>query len=164
MYQLEITNQQALLKLDEIELERIVHVVLNDEQVTAAEISLVVVDNPTLRELNVQYLNHDYDTDVLSFLLEEEQVEAISSNRRGAGKRIEGELIISAEMALETAPEYGWKAENEFILYVIHGILHLLGYDDLTDDERPVMRVREAELLKLCGRELPASSPKNSLD
>lgn len=158
MYQLEITNQQDLLPVDETELEKIVHRLLNDEQVAAAEISLVLVDNPTLRELNIQYLNHDYDTDVLSFLLEEEQLETPAGNRRGAGKRIEGELIISTEMALERAPEYEWPAENEFILYVIHGILHLLGYDDLTAPERMLMRERERDVLLLCGLEPPASA------
>ncbi|MEZ6047944.1 MAG: rRNA maturation RNase YbeY [Planctomycetaceae bacterium] len=164
MYQLEIANQQDLLTISETELERIVYLLLNDEQVAEAEISLVLVDNPTLRELNIQYLNHDYDTDVLSFLLEEQQLEEIESSRRGAGKRIEGELIISTEMALESAPEYGWSAENEFILYVIHGILHLLGYDDLSDEERVLMREREQEVLKLCGIEPPTSTSNSPND
>ncbi|QDU81340.1 Endoribonuclease YbeY [Polystyrenella longa] len=159
MYQLDIANQQELLPVNESELEKVVHLLLNEEQVAAAEISLVLVDNPTLRELNIQYLNHDYDTDVLSFLLEEEQLEVLDSPRRGAGKRIEGELIISTEMAIERAPEYKWSAENEFILYLIHGILHLLGYDDLTDEERMLMREREQAVLTLCGLELPASTP-----
>ncbi len=150
------------IDIDEEKINRVLQTLLEDERVVDAEISLALVDNPTLRELNVQYLGHDYDTDVLSFLLEEEQFDETDPTKRGAGKKIDGELIISTDMACHMALEYSWSAENEMLLYIVHGTLHLLGYDDLTDQERPIMRQREKEVLALCQIELPSSKPSSN--
>jgi probable rRNA maturation factor len=152
MIEVEISNSQDLLQLDETRLREVAEQTLLDEQVAAAEISVALVDDATLRELNRRHLGHDYDTDVLSFLLEctpGESGSAQPPTRRGSGKRIEGEVIISAEMAQHMAADFGWSAEDEVVLYLVHGLLHLVGYDDLTDEERPVMRRREREVLKL---------------
>lgn len=162
MLTLEISNQQSSLEIKEDRIREVLTHLLEQEQVVAAEISLALVDNPTLRELNVQYLGHDYDTDVLSFLLEETQVGEPDPEKRGAGKQIEGELIISTEMACNIAKEYNWPAESELLLYIVHGTLHLLGYDDLTEEEIPLMRQREREILSLSGIELP--TPESSRD
>jgi len=66
---------------------------------------------------------------------------------RGRGKRIEGEVIASAEMAVKRAGEFHWSPIDELTLYVVHGLLHLAGYDDLADEERALMRSRERALL-----------------
>ena len=60
---------------------------------------------------------------------------------------LEGELIVSTETALREAAAHGWSPQDEVLLYVVHGLLHLCGYDDLTDEARPSMRVREREVL-----------------
>ena len=60
---------------------------------------------------------------------------------------LEGELIVSTETALREAATHGWSPQDEVLLYVVHGLLHLCGYDDLTDEARPAMRVREREVL-----------------
>lgn len=146
-FQIDIQNSQNHLTIDETQLQEAVLYLLQAEQVSQAEISLAVVDNPTMRELNREYLSHDYDTDVLSFLLECQATDAPeNSDLRGAGKSIEGEIIISAEMALSMAEHYHWPAEQEFLLYVVHGLLHLCGYDDLSDEELKVMRLREQQI------------------
>ena len=62
-------------------------------------------------------------------------------------KTVEGELIVSTETALREAAAHGWSPHDEVLLYVVHGVLHLCGYDDLTDEARPAMRVREREVL-----------------
>ena len=62
---------------------------------------------------------------------------------------MDGELIVSTETAVREAHAHGWLAEDELILYVVHGLLHLCGYDDLTDDARPLMRSRERQMLAL---------------
>ena len=60
---------------------------------------------------------------------------------------LDGELIVSTETALREAAAHGWSPQDEVLLYVVHGLLHLCGYDDLTDEARPAMRVREREVL-----------------
>ncbi len=146
-YLIEFANQQQSFALiDEKRLREIMQRVLTEEKVVAAEISIALVDHAEMRALNKQYLNHDYNTDVLSFLLECHQVED-SSSLRGCGKQIEGQLIVCTEMAIESAATFHWKPEDELTLYLVHGLLHLLGYDDLSETEQQLMRKREQQLL-----------------
>lgn len=146
-FQIEIQNSQTHLAIDEEQLKTAIRFLLESEQVNQAEISLAIVDNPTIRQLNQQYLEHDYDTDVLSFLLDcDTALDSHQAELRGAGKQIEGEIIVSAEMAVTMSAEYDWPAEQELLLYVIHGLLHLCGYDDLTEEELRIMRQREQQI------------------
>jgi probable rRNA maturation factor len=156
--QISIANSQSVLEIDEPFLREVAERTLDAERVAAADVSIALVDNAAIRELNRQYLGHDYETDVLSFLLECEQVEAPETvdagpadaqPPRGAGKRIEGEVIVSAEMAVQTAGNYSWTPHDELVLYLVHGLLHLVGYDDLSDAEKQLMRSRERSLLKI---------------
>ena len=152
MYRVDITNSQSCLKLDDAYLRDVVTRTLADERVASATIGLQVVDNKTIRDLNRRHLAHDYDTDVLSFLLEtiaapERDDARGSTPLRGAGKHIEGEIVVSAEMAVDRAVEFGWRPEDELTLYVVHGLLHLAGYDDTDAAESAVMRQRESEIL-----------------
>lgn len=154
MYEIEIANEQASLVIDDEQLRNVAKVVLEAEEIESAVISIAIVDDATLRQLNVRHLNHDYDTDVLSFLLECESTDDSADDHsapRGRGKRIEGEVIASADMAARMAIEYKWRPNDELILYVVHGLLHLAGYDDLTDAEREIMRAREREILTRLG-------------
>ncbi|MCA9019051.1 MAG: rRNA maturation RNase YbeY [Planctomycetaceae bacterium] len=146
-FQIEIQNSQTQLEIDEQQLKTAISFLLQSEQVSLAEISLAIVDNPTIRQLNQQYLEHDYDTDVLSFLLDcDTAMDSTKTELRGAGRQIEGEIIVSAEMAVAMSAEYHWPAEQELLLYVIHGLLHLCGYDDLTEEELRIMRQREQQI------------------
>lgn len=152
-FQVEISNQQKFIPIDESFFLKVVTSVCEQEKVNSALISIVVMDDPSIRRLNAQYLEHDYETDVLSFLLECTESGGSPSqdeeSLRGFGKNLEGEIIISAEMAQNCAPDYEWDPHDELILYLIHGLLHLLGYDDLSYDEKVLMRDREREYLKL---------------
>ena len=106
-------------------------------------ISLVLCDDPAIQELNRRFLNHDYPTDVLSFLLS-------GSDETSEGKqRLIGEIIISVETAERNAKRYRQTLESELIRLAIHGTLHLLGYDDATLPQRKKMRQRERWYLKL---------------
>ncbi len=142
-------QQQSFDSIDEQQLREITERVLTEEKVLAAEISIAFVDHTEMRSLNKQYLNHDYNTDVLSFLLEINQPEETTSRLRGDGKKIEGQLIICTEMAIESADRFNWNPQDELTLYLIHGLLHLLGYDDLVTEEQQIMRQRERELLSI---------------
>jgi probable rRNA maturation factor len=151
-YQVDIDDEQKSLKVDHKRIAEITRELLAAEKCVSATISIAIVDNDTIHDLNQRYLQHDYATDVLSFLLEceiePESLPIPKSAPRGAGKRIEGEIIVSAEMAQELATKYRWQPLDELTLYVVHGLLHLCGYDDLSAKELKVMRLREQEVLK----------------
>ncbi len=66
---------------------------------------------------------------------------------RGAGRRIDGEVLVSAEMAVQMSARFGWSPRDELTLYLVHGLLHLCGYDDLSPAERRLMRQRERTIL-----------------
>ena len=127
---IEISNEHAF-PLDEARLKKGVRAVLKDAGIEDGEISIAIVDDAEMHALNRKYLDHDYPTDVLSFVLEED------------GGRLDGEIIASSDYATREAEIYKWTAEDEILLYVIHGSLHLVGYDDL--DPASKQKMREAE-------------------
>ncbi len=144
---IEICNQQTQLAIDEAFLIEVARQTLLDEQAASAEISIAVVDNQTIHALNRQHLKHDYPTDVLSFRLNDD-----------GDKHIEGEVVISAEMASENADGFRWSPQSELLLYLIHGLLHLCGHDDHSEIDRNRMRARERKILRLWNLE-PQYSP-----
>lgn len=139
MHKVAINNQQTTHRVDRARLKEGVQRVLAGEGIAKATISLAVVDDPTMHELNRKYLNHDYPTDVLSFLLEVDD------------EHLEGEIIISADYAAREAAHFQWTPQDEMLLYVIHGTLHLAGYDDLEPELKAEMRAKEREYLAQFG-------------
>ncbi len=75
----------------------------------------------------------------------------LQAEGRGAGASIEGEIIASAEMAANMAADGKWSSQDELTLYVVHGLLHICGYDDLTHEEQLIMRARERAVLSSLG-------------
>lgn len=151
-YDITVANSQTALAVDDEQLRQVAERTLALEEVCQAEISIAVIDNDEIHDLNRRFLEHDYATDVLSFLLDCEGGEPSAANTPaplGRGKTISGEVIVSAEMAADRAEEFGWPAEHELLLYLVHGLLHLCGYDDHTDAERAMMRQREQDVLKI---------------
>jgi probable rRNA maturation factor len=144
-------NRHSRHAVDENQLSAAVRAVLDDSPFTSANISVAVVDDETLHELNRQYLNHDWPTDVLSFVLDEH------------GGHLEGEVIISADTAAASAAEIGWPAAAEQLLYVVHGTLHLVGYRDESSTDEREMRAAEARFLLQFGLEQPPAGSGNSV-
>lgn len=138
MIQVDFCNR-TLQQVDARQLTDAVRGVLEQAGCRQAEISLAVLDDAAMHALNRQHLQHDYPTDVLSFVLEH------------TGQRLVGEILVSADQAAATAPDYGWAAECELLLYVIHGALHLVGHDDHDPLQREAMRRAEAEHLARFG-------------
>ena len=138
MIAIHVTNQQTL-PVDETPLRRAVRLILQDASIAEAAVSLAIVDDPTIHKLNRQYLRHDHPTDVLSFLLERDE------------RRLEGEIVVSAETAQRVAPQFGWSPADELLLYVVHGTLHLVGYDDQTSKQRSAMQAQEKACLARFG-------------
>ncbi len=137
MIRVAIANRQELVELDRPRLRDLVRRVLAGEGVDGAEISLAFVDDAAIRRLNKRFLDHDQPTDVISFPLSEP-----------GSSPLVGELVISTETARRAARRLRQRVERELSLYVIHGLLHLCGYDDQGAKDRRRMRQREAWYLK----------------
>jgi probable rRNA maturation factor len=130
--QVELSDTQAHLAIDREALVGLAKRVLTREGKVAGTVSVALVDDATIRELNRRHLGHDWPTDVLSFPLTEPGDEEFS-----------GALVLSAEMAARTAHEAGLDAWPELALYLVHGLLHLCGHDDQTPEPRARMRQLE---------------------
>ncbi len=168
-FEIDISNDQKFIQIDIKQLTHAIAHALQVEQVASAVISVSIVDNAAIHAINREHLQHDYPTDVISFQLDcaipgdgddfedddESTVEHQSveprSELRAQGARIEGEIIASAQMAVDMAASGQWTAMNELMLYVVHGLLHICGYDDLTADEKRIMRGRERAVLQELG-------------
>lgn len=157
MFKIDIANNQTTLPIDRTAIRRAVRKTLTLESVANASISIAIVDDPTIHQINRDYLKHNFATDVISFLLEcHGGVESTDpASLRGIGKSIEGEIVLSADTAIRMAEEVGWRPQEEVTLYIVHGLLHLCGYDDLKKSEVAVMRRREREVLESLGLNLP---------
>jgi len=138
-FQVAVANCQTRLPVQTDRLRKAVLLVLRGEHVPRAEVSIAVVDDPSIHELNRQHLDHDYPTDVLSFALSDPT------------EPLEAEIILSCDTAERSALDYGWSTSDEMCLYVIHGVLHVIGYEDESDDERHMMRSKETHYLNQLG-------------
>ena len=134
---IEIADEQTAHAFDKARLTKAVRCVLQGAGIRSAEISIAIVDDAQMHSLNRQYLGHDYPTDVLSFVLEHD----------AAAGSLDGEIIASADYAAREATRYGWTTDDELLLYVIHGCLHLVGHDDQTPAGQAAMRAAEAKHL-----------------
>jgi probable rRNA maturation factor len=143
MFAIDISDDREAATPQAERLRAAVEGILRDARVTEGSLSIAIVDDATIHELNRKYLDHDYPTDVLSFLLERE------------GNRLEGEVVVSFETAATCAARYDWTADDELLLYLIHGTLHLVGYDDDTPDARTAMRAAESRYLAAAGVQAP---------
>ncbi len=146
MSKISVATPQEIVAVDRKRVREVARAVLEGEAVKDYEISLAFVDNATIHRLNKQFLQHDEPTDVLSFPLGE-----------GGGK-LSGELVVGVEVALASAQDAGHDVQAELALYVIHGLLHLCGYDDHEEDDILEIRRRERHYLQLLG--LPDIAPR----
>lgn len=131
------------LQTEKINLEaarKIVEFILTNEKTPdGTSLSVSFVDNKTIREYNEKYMNRDNVTDVLSFSMKEgEVIEGDNSYL--------GDVLVSVEMASLRAKEFANEVDRELMLYFIHGILHLLGYEDIDTGSALVMREKEEQI------------------
>lgn len=150
--QIEISNQQNKLPVSEEMEARIVEVLEEAARVhevsEMAEVSLMFTDDESIHEMNREYRGIDRPTDVLSFALEEGEEEEIFG---GPEEDLLGDIIISVETAVRQAEEYGHSVEREMSFLALHGMLHLLGYDHMEEEERQEMRAQEKAILETLG-------------
>ncbi|HIQ22308.1 MAG TPA: rRNA maturation RNase YbeY [Planctomycetes bacterium] len=140
-----ISNLQRRVPPDRPKIRRAVRLILGDHSVRRGSLSVVVVDDRTIRQLNRRHLACDEATDVLSFPLEQDD------------GYLEAEVVVSAERAAAVAARYGWTAPEELLLYVIHGTLHLVGWDDQDARARRRMRRQERAYLRRLGVPQPTA-------
>jgi probable rRNA maturation factor len=114
------------------------------------ELSVVITDDAELHELNRQYRGIDAPTDVLSFSQMEGESEA-SAFPTGDVRQL-GDVVISGDRVRAQAQEYGHSRRRELAYLAVHGLLHLIGYDHESADERAKMRAAEEKALESCPR------------
>jgi len=147
-------HSQTPSALPKKKIERIAKAVLRGEKagVTGA-VSVVVVNDAVIRDLNARFLKKDRPTDVIAFELGDRvattsgPLSGTDPNLRTFGRDVWGEVYVSAERTAEQAAEYGATRAEELARCVIHGVLHLLGYDDRTIRKRRAMKAKEEEYL-----------------
>lgn len=136
-----IINLQHKLSFSRAKIKHIVSQVLSKERACAKDICLMITTDRKIRRLNRAYLNKDFSTDVLAF-------ELSSPGQKFHCWNLLGDIIVSADATFVNAKIYKTTPQRELYLYIIHGLLHLLGYDDTSALKRAVMRRREQYYLK----------------
>ena len=136
--EVQVSDNQTALAVDAEQLERTVRHVLADAGRTIGTVSVAVLDNRAIRQLEKEYLNRAESTDVLSFDL-------------GDGEELDCEVIINAQQAGEVAGERSGDPLAELNLYLVHGLLHQLGYDDRSGKQAENIHAKEDQLLGQLG-------------
>ena len=141
---LSIEQAHPSRRLDDAQLRRTIRHVLTAEGATLVHLSVVLAGHEMVRRLNREYLDHDYNTDVLSFSLRDGSTpESPDADDDG----IEGEVYVDLDTAAERHEEFETSFEREAHRYLIHGVLHLVGYDDATESGQVTMRQKEDQYL-----------------
>lgn len=123
------------LEVDEEALAGLVRRVVAGEGAALHYVGVVLADHATVLDLNRTYLQHDYHTDVLSFPLGDDP------------DAVDGEVYVDVDTARERHDEFGVSFEDEVRRYVVHGVLHLLGYDDAAPEDKAAMHALEDRYL-----------------
>lgn len=110
--------------------------IVSSEGYIVGELSFIFCGDNYLHKMNITYLNHDTLTDIITF-------------DYSMGKTISGDVFISIERVWDNAKGFGVEGEEELQRVMAHGVLHLLGYNDKTEEESVVMRAKENEKMKL---------------
>jgi probable rRNA maturation factor len=124
------------------QIEDLVRKVCPEFAVTRATVSLSVVDDREITEINTEFLGHNYSTDVISFDL--------SDDTKEDSERV-FDIIVNCRKAEREAGKLGHSQSSELALYIIHGLLHNLGFDDVTPEQTKEMQKRENRLLEKFG-------------
>jgi probable rRNA maturation factor len=138
----QIANNFAGIESPPAKVKKLVRDVLDRFELSKATVSIAIVDDAEIRKLNRRFLNRKSNTDCLSFDL--------SDNQGPQSPRL-FELIVNGEMALRQANLRGHSSQAELALYITHGLLHNLGFDDSTEPKARKMHDMEDNILQQLG-------------
>lgn len=138
-----IANRQRTKQLDTRLLKQIVQTLFAELKLTGAELGINLVGNREMTLVNETFLQHEGSTDVITF--DHEEKPPAKNEKR---KAIHGELFVCVDMAMAQAREFKTSWQSETVRYVVHGVLHLLGYDDLQPQLRREMKREENRLMR----------------
>lgn len=130
----EFVNNSSLKYLQSKRIKQTVMNVLIGEEIFNAEINIIALNDENIHVMNNEYLKHDYPTDVISFKIEEDP--------------ILGEVYIGVQTAEEQAKEYNVSLTNEMMRLAAHGTLHIIGYEDDTEQKKKVMHELENKYIE----------------
>ena len=141
---IQIENKQTKIKIQRCKIRSTARTLLNIMDCADKELSISFVDDKTIKELNKNYLQRDNSTNVLSFSLQEGKFGHINPN-------ILGDIVISAETAQRDAAIGNLSLSEEIYFLIIHGLLHLLGFnhENTTKAQTTKMRIKEKELFRI---------------
>jgi len=131
-----IVSTQSSLRVPRKRLVALVAFVAANEVADASHVDITVVDGEEMARLNRRHVGHRGVTDVITFDLSDETAPGVVA-----------QLIVCGDVAAKQGPVHGNPPQHELMLYVIHGLLHVLGYDDTTAAAAAAMRARQEELL-----------------
>ncbi len=123
------------IKLPKTLLKRHINNIIISELNELGEISIVFCSDNYLLNINQKYLNHDYYTDIITFNYRDKNI-------------ISGDLFISLERVIDNAKTYEVEKSKELFRVIFHGVLHLIGYDDKSEEEKQLMKKKENHYLE----------------
>ncbi|HYE33366.1 MAG TPA: rRNA maturation RNase YbeY [Methylomirabilota bacterium] len=135
-----IANRQRIKPLNPVFVRRLTRLILQRQGIKAYEVGLVFVEPKEMAYINENFLDHKGSTDVITF-------DYSGESAYPSDQRLTGEIVISVADAIEQAALFRTTWQSEVIRYVAHGILHLLGYDDLEPKARSMMKKAENDLV-----------------
>ncbi|MFP4028489.1 MAG: rRNA maturation RNase YbeY [Candidatus Brocadiia bacterium] len=144
-HRIEINNQQNNLPCSRAEILKTIRTMLRDAGVEA-DLSVALVGDDKIECVNRDFLGREGTTDVIAFTY------------KNKGGSLEGELVVNVDEARRCAQDVEHSAGDELMLYVVHGILHLFGFEDDTPEKRRRMHERALELLEKTGRKLESDT------
>lgn len=132
-----IFNYETDFQLEnESNYEQWIDAVIESEGKESGEINYIFCDDEYLHNINMQYLNHDTLTDIISF-------------DYSIGDLISGDIFVSIERVQDNAKDYEVSFNEELLRVLAHGVLHYCGYKDKTEDEALLMRTKEQEKINM---------------
>ncbi len=141
--ELSVVNRQRTRKINLRLLKEIVAALFTELKISEAELGIALVGTKEMARVNWQFLQHEGSTDVITF---DHRDEALRITHRAS--RIHGELFVCVDDAVAQAKQFGSSWQSEVVRYVIHGVLHLLGHDDLQPEMRRKMKRAETRLVR----------------
>lgn len=140
MVKYEIFNETKIV-INEIEdLKKVLDYAIKKEKINNSEFNIIFVDNKTIKKLNKNYRNIDLETDVISFAL-------LDDFNINIDYKLLGDIYISIDKAYTQALIFNHSKTREVCFLAIHGLLHLLGYNHLTKEDKTIMRNKEEAIL-----------------